>query len=78
MKCPICGSQHLKIDVTFQGFVTAYFHNAEEYELTEPVSLTSTWNADSSCECVSCGWKGTVADATNQDHPEGEEDELLQ
>lgn len=70
MKCPNCGSHHLKIEVLFQGFVTAFFHNAEEYELTEPVSLTSTWKEDSPCHCVDCGWTGLVADAAIDDHPD--------
>lgn len=64
MRCPECGSQHLKIEVHFHGFVKARFESPDRYELTEAVSLNSTWDEDSECQCVECDWSGTVAGAT--------------
>lgn len=63
MRCPNCDGQILKIKVLFQGFVTAYFQDAYQYELTQPVSMDSSWEDDSPCTCESCHWQGRVADA---------------
>lgn len=63
MRCPNCDGQILKIKVLFQGFVTAYFQNAFQYELTGPVMMDSSWDDDSPCVCESCRWEGQVAEA---------------
>ena len=63
MRCPNCDGQVLKIEVLFQGFVTAFFHDAARYQLTEPVTMSSSWEEDSPCICESCHWEGRVADA---------------
>ncbi len=63
MRCPNCQGQLLRIEIQLQGYVTAYFHAADEYQLTEPVTLTSAWEASSPCECETCRWIGIVSDA---------------
>ena len=63
MRCPQCDGQVLKIQVLFQGFVTAFFESALKYELTQPVSMNSSWEEDSPCICQRCQWEGRVAEA---------------
>jgi hypothetical protein len=63
MRCPNCDGQVLKIEILFQGFVTAFFHNAENYQLTEPVTMNSSWEDESPCICETCHWEGRVAEA---------------
>lgn len=63
MKCPKCWGQILKIQVQFQGFVTLMFQNADDYLVTEPVTIDSRWDDSSPCVCEECRWMGTVADA---------------
>ena len=69
MRCPNCDGQVLKIEVLFQGFVTAFFHDAHSYRLTEPVSMNSSWEEDSPCICENCRWEGRVADALARSLP---------
>jgi hypothetical protein len=63
MQCPNCQGQVLKIEVQFQGFVTMSFVDTNQYQLMEPVSLTSQWELDSACVCEECQWMGVVAEA---------------
>jgi hypothetical protein len=63
MRCPNCEGQVLKIEVLFQGFVTAFFHDANQYHLTQSVSMQSSWEGNSPCICENCHWEGNVADA---------------
>ncbi len=63
MRCPNCHGQLLRIEIHLQGFVTAFFHAADEYQLTESVTLTSAWEENSPCLCENCEWSGIVADA---------------
>lgn len=63
MRCPNCWGQLLTIEVKFQGFVTMFFHAADEYRLTEPISLNSQWEDESPCMCQECDWSGNVGEA---------------
>jgi hypothetical protein len=63
MRCPSCDGQILKIQVLFQGYVTAFFQSAYQYELTRPVAMNSSWEEDSPCICENCEWQGSVAEA---------------
>jgi hypothetical protein len=66
MRCPSCHGQTFTIEVVFRGFVTAVFRNSDEFEVTEPVSMQSSWTDDSPCICETCHWEGRVADAVGE------------
>lgn len=63
MKCPHCGSQSLKIEVCFSGYVSCSFSSDHEFEVIDPVALNSEWGDDSHCRCNRCDWEGPVRDA---------------
>lgn len=63
MRCPNCQGQTLKIEVVFRAFVTAIFHSSDRFELSQPVSMQSSWTDDSPCICEACHWAGRVAEA---------------
>ena len=63
MRCPNCDGHTLMIEVVFRGNVTALFHTPQQFELTQPVSIESSWTDDSPCICENCRWAGRVADA---------------
>ncbi len=62
MRCPSCQGQTFRIEVNFRGFVSVLFRTPDEFELTQPVALQSSWEDDSPCICENCGWTGQVKD----------------
>ena len=65
MRCPLCFSNDLKIEVSFSGPVACKFkdENDVEFELMEQVMLDSHWSDESQCACLNCNWIGMVCDA---------------
>ena len=60
MKCPICSSTSLGINVRFTSQVACSFSSDNDFRLIEGVELDSEWNDGSPCACLNCNWKGTV------------------
>ena len=60
MKCPICESTELRVEVRLAGQVACKFVEGDNFELVEKIVLDSNWDDHSCCECTDCLWVGTV------------------
>ena len=63
MKCPDCQGRYLSIEVSFRGMVPCTFGTADDVSLVDGASLDSEWDESSRCECLICGWMGTLKEA---------------
>jgi len=59
LKCPECGTEDgpLEIEAVIYTTITLYKDGSEDDGYGE-----TTWEDDSSCRCVECGFEGVVAD----------------
>jgi hypothetical protein len=66
MKCPVCQSRELAVEITFHGMIACRFRAADEFELLQPPHFESHWDNSSRAACLKCSWQGTVSDASRR------------
>lgn len=63
MRCPQCSGKLLNVAVRFAGNVSCRFFGDEDFELLENVDLSSEFEEEADCRCLSCGWAGRLQEA---------------